>query len=189
MHAEQRAQIPRDEEIARQWDEEERKRAMAEAKSTKKIDWNDPLVWDFNQNIEPMDAEHGSGKQKSPKKSPEKSPEKMKSAEKMEEDDVAKETRAKRQEIIPRKSTRKRTKDGGKLKKEELKGFLDIIPEKGPIKTFDRLDVEEFIQISPRKGNASRPKEFESDLGRLCTLCLSPDEEKNLERISMKYIR
>ncbi|GJW34645.1 hypothetical protein Tco_0057565 [Tanacetum coccineum] len=36
--------IARDEEIARQWDEEERKRAMAEAKSTKKIDWNDPSV-------------------------------------------------------------------------------------------------------------------------------------------------
>ncbi|GJS94353.1 hypothetical protein Tco_0801321 [Tanacetum coccineum] len=34
----------RDEEIARQWDEEERQRAMAEAKLTKKIDWNDPSV-------------------------------------------------------------------------------------------------------------------------------------------------
>ncbi|GJZ21525.1 hypothetical protein Tco_0558564 [Tanacetum coccineum] len=39
-----RAQIARDEEIARQWDEEERQRAMSEAKSTKKIDWNDPSV-------------------------------------------------------------------------------------------------------------------------------------------------
>ncbi|GJZ52313.1 hypothetical protein Tco_0606828 [Tanacetum coccineum] len=38
MNEEQRAQIARDEEIARQWDEEERKRAMSEAKSTKKID-------------------------------------------------------------------------------------------------------------------------------------------------------
>ncbi|GJW12623.1 putative reverse transcriptase domain-containing protein [Tanacetum coccineum] len=36
--------LARDEEIARQWDEEERQRAMAEAKSTKKIDWNDPSV-------------------------------------------------------------------------------------------------------------------------------------------------
>ncbi|GKG37525.1 hypothetical protein Tco_0447698 [Tanacetum coccineum] len=44
MNKEQRAQIARDEEIARQWDKEERKRAMAEAKSTKKIDWNDPSV-------------------------------------------------------------------------------------------------------------------------------------------------
>ncbi|GKE78946.1 hypothetical protein Tco_1545066 [Tanacetum coccineum] len=40
MNEEQRAQIARDEEIARQWDKEERQRAMSEAKSTKKIDWN-----------------------------------------------------------------------------------------------------------------------------------------------------
>ncbi|GKG63589.1 hypothetical protein Tco_0643137, partial [Tanacetum coccineum] len=40
----QRAQIARDAEIARQWDEEERKRVMDEAKATKKIDWNDPSV-------------------------------------------------------------------------------------------------------------------------------------------------
>ncbi|GKB09719.1 hypothetical protein Tco_0838031 [Tanacetum coccineum] len=38
MNKEQRAQIARDEDIARQWDKEERQRAMAEAKSTKKID-------------------------------------------------------------------------------------------------------------------------------------------------------
>ncbi|GKB22005.1 hypothetical protein Tco_0855928 [Tanacetum coccineum] len=147
---------------------------MAEAKSTKKIDWNDPSViryhslkmkpktiaqarrnmikylknqgnykisdfkgmsyndirpifekvWDFNQNIEPMDAEHGSGKQKSPEKS----------AEKMEEDDVAKETGAKRKKSIPRKSTRKRQKMEVDAEKEDLKGFLDIIPrEEVPI--------------------------------------------------------
>ncbi|GJW97742.1 hypothetical protein Tco_0179550 [Tanacetum coccineum] len=34
----------RDEEIARQWNEEEGQRAMSEAKSSKKIDWNDPSV-------------------------------------------------------------------------------------------------------------------------------------------------
>ncbi|GKA40194.1 hypothetical protein Tco_0732787 [Tanacetum coccineum] len=44
MDEEQRAQIARDEEIARQWDEEERQRAMSKAKSSKKIDWNDPSV-------------------------------------------------------------------------------------------------------------------------------------------------
>ncbi|GKC53824.1 hypothetical protein Tco_1076569 [Tanacetum coccineum] len=44
MDEEQRAQITRDEEIARQWDEEEGQRAMSEAKSSKKIDWNDPSV-------------------------------------------------------------------------------------------------------------------------------------------------
>ncbi|GJT62379.1 putative ribonuclease H-like domain-containing protein [Tanacetum coccineum] len=44
MNEEQRAQIARDAEIARQWEEEEKKKAMDEAESTKKIDWNDPSV-------------------------------------------------------------------------------------------------------------------------------------------------
>ncbi|GKA77272.1 hypothetical protein Tco_0783733 [Tanacetum coccineum] len=44
INKEQRAQIARDEEIVRQWDAEESQRAMAEAKSTNKIDWNDPSV-------------------------------------------------------------------------------------------------------------------------------------------------
>ncbi|GKF29181.1 hypothetical protein Tco_0095523, partial [Tanacetum coccineum] len=44
MNEEQRAQIARDEEIARQWDEEERQRDMSKAKTSKKIDWNDSLV-------------------------------------------------------------------------------------------------------------------------------------------------
>ncbi|GJY62628.1 hypothetical protein Tco_0464088 [Tanacetum coccineum] len=42
MDEAQRAQIARDEEIARQWEEEERQRGMSEAKSSQKIDWNDP---------------------------------------------------------------------------------------------------------------------------------------------------
>ncbi|GJY44880.1 reverse transcriptase domain-containing protein [Tanacetum coccineum] len=40
----QRAQIARDEEITRQWEEQEKQKAMSEAKSSKKIDWNDPFV-------------------------------------------------------------------------------------------------------------------------------------------------
>ncbi|GJU79427.1 hypothetical protein Tco_1281792 [Tanacetum coccineum] len=159
MNEEQRAQIARDEEIARQWDEEERQRAMDEAKSAKKIDWNDPSViryhtqkmkpktvaqarrnmikylknqgnykisdfkgmsyndirpifekvWDFNHNIEPIDAEHGSEKQKSPAK--EKSPEKVIEEEvdtQEELKEVVKEPGAKRKKFIPRKSIRKR---------------------------------------------------------------------------------
>ncbi|GKA90878.1 hypothetical protein Tco_0812748 [Tanacetum coccineum] len=185
MNEEQRAQIARDEEIARQWDEEERQRVTSEAKTSQKIDWNDPSVlryhalkmkpktvaqarrnmikylknqgnykisdfkgmsyndirpifekvWDFNQNIEPMDVEHGSEKKKSP--------EKMKSPEKNEEEDVAtqkekqevsKDSGAKRKKSIPRKSTRKRQKMEEDAEKEELKGFLDIIPrEEVPI--------------------------------------------------------
>ncbi|GKC24578.1 putative ribonuclease H-like domain-containing protein [Tanacetum coccineum] len=162
MNEEQRAQIVRDEEIARQWDEEERQRAMAEAKSTKQIDWNDPSVirgttrlvtsrecltkavshifekvWDFNQNIEPMDIEHGSEKKKSTEKSPEKMPlfEKMKSAKEMEEEDVAtqkemkevsKGTGAKRKKSIPRKSTRKRQNMEEDVRRKELKAILVI---------------------------------------------------------------
>ncbi|GJR32626.1 hypothetical protein Tco_1108858 [Tanacetum coccineum] len=186
MNEEQRAQIARDEEIARQWDEEERKRAMDEAKSTKKIDWNDPSViryhtqkikpktvaqarrnmikylknqgncmsyndirpifekiWDFNQNIKPMDAEQGSGKQKSPQKSPEKSPAKEKSPEKIIEEESetqeelkegVKEPTAKRKKSIPRKTTRKRQNLEEDGEKDELKGFLDIVPrEEAPI--------------------------------------------------------
>ncbi|GJT75083.1 putative ribonuclease H-like domain-containing protein [Tanacetum coccineum] len=42
--AEKRMQIARDEEIARQWDEEERKRLDSETKTSKEIDWSDPSV-------------------------------------------------------------------------------------------------------------------------------------------------
>ncbi|GJW23704.1 hypothetical protein Tco_0034326 [Tanacetum coccineum] len=191
MNEEQRAQI------ARQWDEEERKRTMDEAKTAKKIDWNDPLViryhtpkneapqkrkknqfcfffvfaqarrnmikylknqgnykindfkgmsyndirpifekvWDFNQNIEPMDADHGSEKQKSPTK--EKSPKKVMEEEIDTQEELkegVKEPGAKRKKSIPRKSTRKRQKLEEDAEKDELKGFLDIVPrEEAPI--------------------------------------------------------
>ncbi|GJY44257.1 hypothetical protein Tco_0432470 [Tanacetum coccineum] len=174
MNEEQRAQIARDEEIARHWDEEERKRAISEAKLTKKIDWNDPSViryhalkmkpktvaqarrnmikylknqgnykisdfkgmcyneirlifekvWDFNQHIEPM--EHGSEKMKSPKKIEEKDVDTQK-----EMKEVSKESGAKRKKSLPRKSTRgtiKRQKMEEETEKEDLKGYLDIVP-------------------------------------------------------------
>ncbi|GKA68375.1 hypothetical protein Tco_0768292 [Tanacetum coccineum] len=93
-------------------------------------------------------------------------------AEKMEKDDVTKETGAKRKKSIPRKSTRKRQKMEEDAEKEELKGLLDIIPrEEVPIevesistkfpivdwKTYFLtetfiLDVEETIQISHEYG-------------------------------------
>ncbi|GJW48071.1 hypothetical protein Tco_0079717 [Tanacetum coccineum] len=173
MNEEQRAQIARDEEIARQWDEEERKRAMDEAKTAKKIDWNDtsviryhtqkmkpktvaqarrnmikylknqgnykirdfkgmsyndirPIfekVWDFNQNIEPMDAKHGSEKQQSPTK--EKSPKKVVEEEidtQEELKEAVKEPGVKRKKSIPRKTTRKRQKLEEDAEKDELKG-------------------------------------------------------------------
>ncbi|GJT81589.1 hypothetical protein Tco_1055931 [Tanacetum coccineum] len=39
-----KAIMTKDEEIARQWDEEDRQRSMSEAKTSKKIDWNDLSV-------------------------------------------------------------------------------------------------------------------------------------------------
>ncbi|GJT50332.1 hypothetical protein Tco_0976489 [Tanacetum coccineum] len=258
MNEEQIAQIPRDEEIARQWDEEERKRAMTESKSTKMIDWNDPSViryhtqkikpktitqarrnmikylknqgnyktndfkgmsyndirpifekvWDFNQNFEPMDAEHGSGKQKSPKKSPEK-------------------------KSIPRRSTRKRQKLEEDTEKEELKGLLDIIPrEEVPIEVesistkfpivdwktyvltetfmyyqvfrgdgssknykilsemledFDRQDVEELYRLVKERYSTSRPEGFDLMLwGDLHTL-FEPDEDDEIWKDQHEY--
>ncbi|GKC18300.1 hypothetical protein Tco_1020450, partial [Tanacetum coccineum] len=177
MDEEQRAQIARDEEIARQWDEEEGQRAMSEAKSSKKIDWNDPSViryhalkmkpktvaqarrnmvkylknqgnykisdsdlrecfyeirpifekvWDFNQHIEPMDLEHGSERMKSPEKIEEEDVDTQK-----EMKEVSKESGAKRKKSLPRKRTRsttKRQKVELDDEKEDLKGYLDIVP-------------------------------------------------------------
>ncbi|GKC14245.1 hypothetical protein Tco_1011027, partial [Tanacetum coccineum] len=92
---------------------------MFEAKSTKKIDWNDPSVirpifkevWDFNQHIESM--EHGS----------EKIEEKDADTQK-EVKEVAKESEAKRKKSLPRKrKIVKRQKLEKDAEKEELKGF------------------------------------------------------------------
>ncbi|GJV77016.1 hypothetical protein Tco_1508600 [Tanacetum coccineum] len=90
-------------------------------------------VWDFNQQFVPMDLEHGTEKMKSPEKSPEKVEEEDVATQK-EMQEVSKETGAKRKKSIPRKSTRKRQKMEEDAEKEELKGFLDIIPrEEVPI--------------------------------------------------------
>ncbi|GJZ54233.1 hypothetical protein Tco_0609118 [Tanacetum coccineum] len=159
MDEEQRAQIARDEEIARQWDEEEGQRAMSEAKSSKKIDWNDPSVirikettrlvtsrecltmrlgqilkvWDFNQHIEPMYMEHGSEKMKSPEKIEEKD---IDTQEEIKE--VVKEPGAKRKKSIPRKRRIvKRQKLEEDAEKEKLKGFLDIIPRERVVEIGD----------------------------------------------------
>ncbi|GJQ97591.1 hypothetical protein Tco_0008730 [Tanacetum coccineum] len=190
MDEEQRAQIARDEEIARQWDEEEGQRAMSEAKSSKKIDWNDPSViryhalkmkpktvaqarrnmvkylknqgnykisdfkgmsyneirpifekvWDFNQHIEPMDLEHGSERMKSPEKIEEEDVDTQK-----EMKEVSKESRAKRKKSLPRKSTRstvKRQKMELDDEKEDLKGYLDIVPREDVAEDVESLSTK-----------------------------------------------
>ncbi|GJX65900.1 hypothetical protein Tco_0300243 [Tanacetum coccineum] len=133
-------------EQERQWDEEERQRAMDEAKSAKKIDWNDPSVIRYHtQKMKPKTVAQArrnmikylknqgnykisdfkgikeEKKQKSPAK--EKSPEKVVEEEvdtQEELKEVVKEPRAKRKKYIPRKSTRKRQSNrlAAKLVKE-----------------------------------------------------------------------
>ncbi|GJS00424.1 hypothetical protein Tco_0316932 [Tanacetum coccineum] len=190
MNEEQRAQIARDEEIARQWDEEERQRAMSEAKSTKEIDWNDPSViryhalkmkpktvaqarrnmvkylknqgnykisdfkgmsyneirpifekvWDFNQHIEPVDLEHGSERMKSPEKIEEEDVDTQK-----EMKEVSKESGAKRKKSLPRKSIRstiKRQKTEEDAEKEDLKGYLDIVPREEVAEDVESLSTK-----------------------------------------------
>ncbi|GJT59064.1 putative ribonuclease H-like domain-containing protein [Tanacetum coccineum] len=44
INEEQKAQIVRDDEIAKQWEEQERLRSKSEAKASKEIDWSDPSV-------------------------------------------------------------------------------------------------------------------------------------------------
>ncbi|GJS40387.1 hypothetical protein Tco_0565430 [Tanacetum coccineum] len=94
-------------------------------------------IWDFNQNIKPMDEEQGSKKKKSPEK--ERSTEKIVEEEAVtqgEREEVVKEPtiKEKRKVPIPRKTTRKRQKLEEDTEKDELKRFLDIVPrEEAPI--------------------------------------------------------
>ncbi|GKD28569.1 hypothetical protein Tco_1239347, partial [Tanacetum coccineum] len=193
MDEAQKAQIARDEEIARQWEEEER-----------------PIferVWDFNQHIEPMDVEHGSEKIKSPKKIEEEDVDTQK-----EMKEVSKESGAKRKKSIPRKSTRsKRQKMEEDDEKEELTRYLDIIPKEDvPIEVeslstkgdgssknykvlseiledFDRQDVEELYRLVKEKYSASRPEGYDLMLwGDLHTL-FEPDEEDELWKNQHEY--
>ncbi|GJV74264.1 hypothetical protein Tco_1494259 [Tanacetum coccineum] len=133
----------------KQWEEEEKKKAMDEAQTTKEIDWNDPSVlryhslkmtrlgmsyneirpifeklWDFNQKFVPMDADKGSKKQKSPDK--ERSTEKIVEEEagtQEERKEAVNEPTTKRKKSIPRKTTRKRQKLEVDTEKEELRHF------------------------------------------------------------------
>ncbi|GJW95320.1 hypothetical protein Tco_0174992 [Tanacetum coccineum] len=170
---EEKAQIARDEEIARQLLALDEERVTTETKTTKDIDWNDPLVqkywdkknkpkseaqarknmivylknqsnykmkdfegmsydeirpifekiWDFNHNFVPMDLEIEKEKKK-PAESQEIEEEKI-------EKDTSKKTTGKRKKSLPRTTTRSSTKKQ-KVElddeKEDLKGYLDIVP-------------------------------------------------------------
>ncbi|GJX54151.1 hypothetical protein Tco_0282520 [Tanacetum coccineum] len=145
-------------------------------------------VWDFNQNIEPMDAEHGSEKQESPAK--EKSPEKVVEEEvdtQEELKEVVKEPGAKRKKSIPRKSTRKRQKWGKIAGEGRTQCFLrtSYTRERFTIRVemledFDRQDVEELYRLVKERYSTSRPEGFDLMLwGDLHTL-FEPDEDDEI---------
>ncbi|GKE54516.1 hypothetical protein Tco_1489672 [Tanacetum coccineum] len=139
---------------------------MSESKASKKIDWNDPSVIRYhalkmkpktiaqarrnmikylknqgNYKISHMDMEHGSEKMKSPKKIEEKDVDTQK---KMKE--VVKESGAKRKKSLPRKRrTVKRQKLEEDAEKEELKGFLNIIPREDVAEDVESLSTKYLI--------------------------------------------
>ncbi|GJW19361.1 hypothetical protein Tco_0026797 [Tanacetum coccineum] len=141
---EERAQIARDEEIARQLLALDEERATSEPKTTKDIDWNDPsvqkywdlknkpkseaqarknmIVWDFNHNFVPMDLEIEKEKKKPA--------EFQEIKEEQIEKDTSKKTTGKRKKYLPRRRTRstaKKQKVEQDDEKEELKNYLDIV--------------------------------------------------------------
>ncbi|GJV54913.1 hypothetical protein Tco_1455918 [Tanacetum coccineum] len=177
---EEKAQIARDEEIARQLLALDEERVTTDPKTTKDIDWNDPSVqkywnmknkpkseaqarknmivylknqsnykmkdfdgmsyeeirpifekvWDFNHNFVPMDL----GIEK----------EKKKPAE-FQVEQIEKDTTGKRKKSLPRKGTRsttKRQKVELDDEKEDLKGYLDIVPREEIVVDVDSLSTK-----------------------------------------------
>ncbi|GJQ93782.1 hypothetical protein Tco_0004921 [Tanacetum coccineum] len=124
-------------------------------------------------------------------------PEKMKSAEKMEEDDVAKETGAKRKKSIPRKSTRKRQKMDEDCERRTQRIFRHHTKRRASSKNykilsemledFDRLDVEELYRLVKERYSTSRPEGFDLMLwGDLHTL-FEPDEDDEIWKDQHEY--
>ncbi|GJU50415.1 hypothetical protein Tco_1219970, partial [Tanacetum coccineum] len=179
----ERAQVARDEEIARQLLSLDEERVTTDPKTTKDIDWNDPSVqrywnmknkpkseaqakknmivylknqsnykmkdfegmsydeirlifekvWDFNHNFVPMDLEIEKEKKKS---------------DEFQVEQIEKDTTGKRKKSLPRKRTRsttKRQKVELDDEKEDLKGYLDIVPREDVALDVDSLSTKYLI--------------------------------------------
>ncbi|GJX44334.1 hypothetical protein Tco_0261010 [Tanacetum coccineum] len=143
-------------------------------------------LWDFNQKFVPLDAEKAKKKEEIPK-----------------------EPTTKRKKSIPRKTTRKRQKLEEDVEKDELKGFLDVVPrEETPIEIeslstkFPIVDwktvvlTETFINgcrttcsafLRLRRYSSSAPEGFDLMLwGDLHTL-FEPDEEDEIWKDQHEY--
>ncbi|GJX27776.1 hypothetical protein Tco_0235855 [Tanacetum coccineum] len=117
-------------------------------------------VWDFNQNIVPMDAEKGSKKQKSPEKERTKSPEKERSTEKIVEEEAV--TQEEREEVVKEPAAKRKKGDGSSKNYKVLSEMLE---------DFDRMDVEELFRLVKERYSTSAPEGFDLMLwGDLHTL-------------------
>ncbi|GJR80839.1 hypothetical protein Tco_0151624 [Tanacetum coccineum] len=184
---EERAQVARDEEIARQLLALDEERVTTDPKTTKDVDWNDPSVqkywdmknkpkseaqarknmivylknqsnykmkdfegmsydeirpifekiWDFNHNFVPMDLEIEKEKKKTA--------EFQEIEEEKIEKDTSKKTTGKRKKSLPRTTTRSSTKKQKvelNDEKEDLKGYLDIVPREDVAVNVDSLSTK-----------------------------------------------
>ncbi|GJZ61846.1 hypothetical protein Tco_0617983 [Tanacetum coccineum] len=146
-------------------------------------------VWDFNQHIEPVDLEHGSEKMKSPEKIEEEDVDTQK-----EMKEVSKESGAKRKKFLPIKSTRstvKRQKVEEDVEKEDLKGYLDIVPREDVVEDVESLstkhDVMDLHWLVKERYSASRLEGYDLMLwGDLHTL-FEPDEEDEIWKNQHEY--
>ncbi|GJR88725.1 retrovirus-related pol polyprotein from transposon TNT 1-94 [Tanacetum coccineum] len=202
---EERAQVARDEEIARQLLALDEERVTTDPKTTKDIDWNDPSVqvlgyknkpkseaqarknmivylknqsnykmkdfegmsydeirpifekvWDFNHNFVPMDLEIEK--------------EKKKPAE-FQVEQIEKDTTGKRKKSLPRKRTRsttKRQKVELDDEKEDLKGYLDIVPREDVAADVDSLstrisiqDIVELYKLIKERYSSLKPEGYD----------------------------
>ncbi|GJT63089.1 hypothetical protein Tco_1006622 [Tanacetum coccineum] len=161
---------------------------MSEAKSTKKIDWNDPSVIRYHAlKMKPKTVAQARRNmvkylknQGNYKISDFKGIEKMKSPEKIEEEDVdtqkemkevSKESGAKRKKSLPRKS---KSSKNYKVLSEMLEDF-------------DRQDVMDLYRLVKERYSASRPEGYDLMLwGDLHTL-FEPDEEDEIWKYQHEY--
>ncbi|GKC92076.1 hypothetical protein Tco_1157518, partial [Tanacetum coccineum] len=124
---EERAQVARDEEIARQLLELDKERVTTDPKTTKDIDWNDPFV---QNNYKMKDFERMSYDVIRPI---------------FEKKDISKKTTGKRKKYLPRRRTRstaKKQKVELEDEKEYLKGYLDIVPREDVVVDVDSLSTK-----------------------------------------------
>ncbi|GJT72943.1 hypothetical protein Tco_1032229 [Tanacetum coccineum] len=113
---------------------------VKEAYCSRTVTYREGVKMDFNQHIEPVDLELGSEKMKSPEKIEEEDVDTQK-----EMKEVSKESGAKRKKSIPRKSTRssvKRQKIELDDEKEDLKGYLDIVPREDVAEDVESLSTK-----------------------------------------------